>query len=165
MKNMNDFSGGFPQNIQQPDVLSIYGIEIKGKAEDIFYFIERIGGKNGWYSYDPLLTVRGWFSGGYGKYRIENKELKAGGKVDFFDIHSFVRNRELNLMFSMKGIDGEANFYIKELDCERAILASVGRFKFTSLFGKVYWWLIKPFDYLMRRKMLLNIKKYVENDF
>ncbi|MFH1824117.1 MAG: DUF2867 domain-containing protein [Candidatus Firestonebacteria bacterium] len=121
-----------------------------------------MGGKNGWYSYDQLLTLRGIFSGGYPRLRSDDKTLKVGDKVDFFEVVSVERNRSVVLKFVMGILEGETSFYLEPIDERHTRLFNITKLKYKNWFGKVYWTLIKPFDHLMQQKMLSHIKKLVE---
>jgi hypothetical protein len=143
----------------QSNVTASHSIEIAGRPEDIFAYVERIGGENGWYSYDRLLALR----------RIKplqrgGKTLHVGDKADFFTVAVVEPNRELQLKAGRTaGLDDlTATFRLEPIAPLRTRLSVITTFAYLNTLGKVYWAAIKPFDRLLQRKMLRTIKQLVE---
>jgi hypothetical protein len=141
------------------DVTAIHSIEIAAPPEVIFPYIEQIGGENGWYSYDRLLSLRG-----IRPVRSAGRRLSVGDKVDFFTVAVVESNRQVQLKAGRTaGLDDlTATFRLEPLDARGTCLSVTTTFTYLSILGEIYWAVVKPFDRLLQRRMLHTIKQLVE---
>ncbi len=148
--------------ISFPDIEKIVSVKINAEAEKIFYFLERIGGENGWFSYDSSQMMDNLEKG---KLILKENFSKIcpKGKIDLFHIADFEQNKTLRLKFESALAIGENSFFILQDKDGRAELINVYRIKLKNFWGRLYWKLQKPFDGKIRYKMLDNIKKLAES--
>ena len=121
------------------------------RAQDLWRFIEGVGGENGWYSFPLAWAVRGWIDklfGGVGlrRGRRDADELRVGDAVDFWRVEAIDRGTFLRLRAEMR-VPGRAWLELSVRDAEgggseyrqRAVFFPKG------LSGRLYWWAIVPF--------------------
>jgi len=133
--------------------------------EDIWPYIQAIGGKTGYYAADLLWGIRGVldsFSGGVGlnRGRRSAKELWIGDALDFWRVLDCDPPGRLLLLAEMK-MPGQALLEItltriSEKECEITLLS---RFLPTGIFGMVYWYALYPFHQYVFSAMLKGIVK------
>lgn len=150
--------------IEQPDLESVMKIDIGAPAAAIYYYLERMGGDNGYYSYDSFFRLQGAIGKGKPRLRSLDGNLYPGGKIDFFVIEKFETDKMLLLSFKAPGITGESSFYLQENENSITHLSNEVRMNFLSSIGKIYWKIVQPFDFILRKKMLKNIKKFAESE-
>lgn len=135
-------------------------------AADIWRQIESIGGATGWYGADLLWSIRGMIDtavGGAGlrRGRRDPFKLRAGESLDFWRVEEIEHGRYLRLKAEMK-LPGEAWLEF-ELEPASNGLGTVIRQKATyiprGLFGRIYWYGIAPFHFLVFPTMIKNIEK------
>lgn len=148
--------------IEQPDFESVMDIDVKAPAAAIYYYLERMGGDNGYYSYDSLFRLQGAIGNEKPRLRSLDANLYVGGKIDFFVIEKIVTDKMLLLSFKAPGMIGESSFYLNKEGISVTRLSNEVRMKFMSSIGLVYWRIVQPFDHFLRKKMLKNIKKFAE---
>jgi hypothetical protein len=148
--------------ISIPDIEKIVSVKINAEADKIFYFLERIGGENGWFSYDSRQLMENVEKGRLMLKENFNK-LCPKGKIDLFHIADFEKNKKLRLKFESAFAIGENSFFILQDKDGRAELVNVFRIKLKNFWGRLFWKLQKPFDGRIRNKMLNNIKKLAES--
>jgi hypothetical protein len=149
--------------IKTPDAESLLSIEINSSARDVYYYLERMGGDNGWYSYDSIFRLQNAIGKGKPRLRSLDVHVYNGSKIDFFKVEDYKKDEMLLLSFKAVSIIGENSFYLKVMDNGKTMFTNEMRLKFTSSVGRSYWKLISPFDRILRKKMLSNIKKFTEN--
>jgi hypothetical protein len=154
---------GHRKLIETPDAESILSIEINALARDVYYYLERMGGDNGWYSYDSIFRLQGAIGKVKPRLRSLDVHIYHGSKIDFFKVEDYKKDEMLLLSFKAVGMIGENSFYLDLSDNGQTILTNEVRLKFTSSIGKLYWKFIKPFDRILRKKTLSNIKRFAEN--
>jgi len=144
-----------------PDIENVVSVKINAEAEKIFYFLERIGGENGWFSYDSSNLMSNFEKG---KLILKENFSKVcpKGKIDLFHIADFEKDKKLRLKFESALAIGENSFFILQDKNGRAELINVYRVKLKSFWARLFWRIQKPFDGKIRQKMLLNIKKLAE---
>jgi hypothetical protein len=144
-----------------PDIERIVSVKINAEAEKIFFFLERIGGENGWFSYDSSSLMDN-FEKGKLILKENFSKICPKGKIDLFQIADFEKNKKLRLKFESALAIGENSFFILQDKNGRAELINVYRVKLMSFWAKMFWKIQKPFDGRIRKKMLSNIKKLAE---
>jgi len=147
--------------VSLPDIEKIVSVKINAEAEKVFYFLERIGGENGWFSYDSSQLMKNFEKGKL--FLKENfSKINPKGKIDLFHIADFEKNKKLRLIFESAFAIGENSFFILQDKSGRAELINVYRVKLKNFWGRLFWKIQKPFDRRIRNKMLTNIKKLAE---
>lgn len=136
-----------------------YKILLACEPDDIWPFIQRIGGENGWYYGNFLWRLRGWtdqIAGGVGlrRGRRHPEHLSVGDALDFWRVLDIKPPHKLILLAEMK-LPGEALLNIELIPCNRGTQIRVGtRFRPTGLYGIIYWYLLLPFHNLLFGGML-----------
>jgi len=141
-------------------------IEFDRPVEEVMKNIWSIGGKNGWYFGDFLWKIRGFLDqvvGGVGlrRGRRSPDDLKAGDALDFWRVlKADEKDRKLLLYAEMK-LPGEAwlEFNIKKTKEGNNVLIQKATFRPLGLWGRIYWYSVLPFHFLIFPKMAKNIVK------
>jgi uncharacterized protein YbjT (DUF2867 family) len=117
-----------------------------------------IGGKNGWFSSNPLWIIRGIIDklmGGYGlsRGRRDPVELRIGDSIDFWKVVDLKEDERL-LLFSQMKLPGKAwlEFIIKDDN-----LYQTAYFYPHGLLGRVYWYALIPFHFFIFKGMIQKI--------
>jgi len=135
--------------------------------EKIFAPIQCVGGQHGWYAYNWLWRLRGAIDrlvGGVGLRRGRRAacDIRLGDAIDFWRVENYEHNRMLLLSAEMK-MPGRAWLHF-----EVGPHQSGSEVRMTAVFdpvgvwGRVYWFLIYPFHYLVFNGMFQGIVKAVE---
>ncbi|MBK8387895.1 MAG: SDR family oxidoreductase [Saprospiraceae bacterium] len=122
-----------------------------------------IGGVNGWYSSSFLWSMRGLLDktfGGVGlrRGRRDIHDLTEGDAIDFWRV--LVADKEENrlLLLAEMKLPGEAWLEFKILqDEEKATLVQKAVFRPKGLLGRLYWYAVYPFHYLIFPKIVTNL--------
>jgi hypothetical protein len=108
-----------------------------------------IGGRQGYPVLDPLWRLRGavdrLFGGpGLGRSGVPASELRAGDRVDFWEVLEHEFNERLRMRALMK-VPGRAEleFHV-EMEPPYAVLVQTARFMPQGLLGRLYWWFLFP---------------------
>ncbi len=133
--------------------------------ERAFAAIERIGGRNGWYAFDWLWTLRGWIDrliGGPGmsRGRRDAESLSIGDTLDCWRVEICEPPRRLRLAAEMK-LPGRGwlEFEIVPRDGDVTI-HQTAVFDPRGLGGLVYWYAIWPLHEIVFRRMLTGIARH-----
>lgn len=136
--------------------------------ENAFRAIVRIGGAEGWYSFDWLWQMRGLLDlvmGGVGmrRGRRDPEGLQAGDALDFWRVESVVPGEHLQLRAEMK-VPGRAwlRFDILQSDNGESEVQQTAFFEPKGLMGYLYWWVLYPFHLVIFPTMLGSIGKRAE---
>lgn len=149
--------------VDDPKISITRKIEINADTESIFHFIERIGGDNGWYTFNWMIKLRRLFSSRRKSYIRENKILTVGEKVNPFEVVDIEKDSYLVLKFVSNMLDGVFGFYLDFVEsANKTTLYAFTCFDIKNIRGKLYWILIKPFDTILQKRMLANIKTLAE---
>jgi hypothetical protein len=129
------------------------------KAE-LFKTIVSIGGENGWYSYNFLWRIRGFIdkiSGGVGlsRGRRDHHSLRVGESLDFWRVEDIVVNERL-LLFAQMQVPGLAWLEFKLVDNK---LIQSAYFYPKGIWGRLYWYSMKPMHFFIFKNMLKSILK------
>jgi len=129
-------------------------------SEMIFASIQSIGGENGWFRYDWLWKLRGvvdkLFGGpGLNRGRRDPAVLRAGDSLDFWKVIDLKEGKRLLLSSQMK-LPGKAWL---EFSVEDTALVQNVYFLPQGLWGRLYWYLIKPIHILIFSDLAKGIIK------
>ena len=119
-------------------------------SEMIFASIQSIGGENGWFKYDWLWKLRGLVDkliGGPGlnRGRRDPAILRIGDSLDFWKVIDLKKGKRLLLSSQMK-LPGKGWL---EFSVDDTALVQTVHFFPKGLWGRLYWYLIKPFHILI----------------
>jgi uncharacterized protein YbjT (DUF2867 family) len=127
-------------------------------AEAVFKSVCSIGGKNGWFAYDPLWKLRGLFdklAGGAGlnRGRRSQSDLRVGDSLDFWKVVDVVPDERLLLYAQMK-LPGKAWLEFR-IDGDRLVQSAY--FIPKGLWGRLYWYALIPLHALVFRNMIRSV--------
>ncbi len=124
-----------------------------------------IGGNTGWNYGNFLCRLRGFLDklvGGIGlsRGRSGNMELKPGDTIDFWRVLVADRPNRRLLLFAEMKIPGEAwlEFQIEQNN-GLPVLRQTATFRPRGIFGRVYWFIMWPFHFLIFNGMINNLVK------
>jgi uncharacterized protein YbjT (DUF2867 family) len=128
--------------------------------EKIFRTILSIGGDNGWFGYNFLWKLRGFIDkmfGGVGlrRGRRDHHELRVGESLDFWRVEDIVHNERL-LLFAQMQVPGLAWL---EFKITNGTLIQSAYFYPKGLWGRLYWYALKPLHYFIFKNMIQSILK------
>jgi uncharacterized protein YbjT (DUF2867 family) len=135
--------------------------------DEVFAPIQCIGGENGWYGYNWMWKLRGGmdrFSGGVGlrRGRRDPCDIREGDAIDFWRVEKYVKNRLLLLFAEMK-LPGRAWLYFEVGPHEEGSeVRMTAVFDPVGLWGRVYWYTVYPFHFLVFNSMFRGIVKAIE---
>ena len=153
---------GLSQFIEVP----VYGCykDIKTrKVADPVWSLEKIwsiGGENGWYFADLLWNIRGFMDrlvGGVGsrRGRTSQGEIAAGDALDLWRVILADKEEKRLLLYAEMKLPGEAWL---EFSIDKAnILHQTATFRPHGIWGRLYWYSVLPFHFLIFRGMINNI--------
>lgn len=135
-------------------------IEIKN-PQKILEKIWAIGGDTGWYYGDLLWKIRGLmdkFAGGVGlrRGRTNKTTINSGDALDFWRVILADKRAGRLLLYAEMKLPGEAWLEFKISD---NFLYQTATFRPKGLFGRLYWYSLKPIHNIIFKKMLENIGK------
>lgn len=147
-------------------------VPTRAGAHDLFLAFARIGGSNGYYVVDWAWWLRGLADriiGGPGlrRGRRHPTELRVGESLDFWRVVEVDEGRQLVLQAQMK-VPGKAwlTWRIEpdpdspQPDAVR--LRQVAFFAPKGLFGRIYWYAMLPFHWMIFRRMAHSIVEHAE---
>ena len=127
--------------------------------------IWQIGGKRGWYKTDWLWQIRGFLDklvGGVGlrRGRRHPTELKAGDSLDFWRVLLADKQNKRLLLYAEMKLPGEAwlQFRIVE-ENGKNYLEQLAAFRPKGLLGRLYWYSVLPFHFIIFGGMARNLAK------
>ena len=141
----------------------------QASKENAFQAVVRIGGEEGWYTFDWLWQLRGILDrmvGGVGmrRGRRDQETLQAGDALDFWRVESVVPGDHVQLRAEMK-VPGRAwlRFDVSEAENGESVVRQTAFFEPKGLFGLLYWWAVYPFHLFIFPTMLGAIGKRAES--
>jgi uncharacterized protein YbjT (DUF2867 family) len=145
-------------------IVSSRSTRVRGRAEEAFALIQRIGGATGWYAVDWFWGLRGSLDrlrGGAGlrRGRRDPYELQVGDAVDFWRVERLERGRKLLLCAEMK-IPGRL-----WLQFEVQAGSTGAQIRQTTIFdpagyaGLIYWYLLYPVHHRIFGAMLRGLAR------
>jgi hypothetical protein len=126
--------------------------------------IRRIGGRNGWYFANWLWRARGrvdrLFGGpGVDGARRDPDSLAPGDLVDFWRVEDFEPDQHLALIEQMRVL-GVARLHFRvDEDESGTVIHQTATFNPAGVWGRLYWYLLAPFHWLVFRGMLRGIAR------
>ena len=137
-------------------------------SDSAFRAVVRIGGEEGWYTFDWLWQIRGVLDrlvGGVGmrRGRRDANTLQAGDAIDFWRVESVKPGDHLQLRAEMK-VPGRAwlRFDVHDAGNGESEVRQTAFFEPKGLFGFLYWWTMYPFHLFIFPSMLAAIGKKAE---
>ncbi len=132
--------------------------------EKAFQALLMIGGEKGWFRYTWMWRIRGFLdklSGGPGltRGRRDASSLRLGDSLDFWKVADLEPNRRLLLISQMK-LPGKGWF---EFFIDKNRLEITGYFLPKGIWGRIYWYSLKPFHILLYSNLGKNIIKTSRN--
>jgi hypothetical protein len=123
--------------------------------ESVLENIWSLGGKRGWYYANFLWKIRGYLdklAGGVGlrRGRTNRKDINAGDALDFWRVLVADKKGMRLLLYAEMKLPGEAwlEFKIeKKSDCYS--LVQTATFRPKGLMGRLYWYMVFPFHFLV----------------
>ena len=137
-------------------------VRVAASPAAAFRPIERIGGHSGWYAFNWLWTLRGFFDllvGGVGTRRGRSSPvaLRVGDTIDFWRVEVMEPDRRLRLAAEMK-LPGRAWLEFEVTgDGAASTIRQTAIFDPVGLLGKVYWYALYPLHRLVFDGMLRGI--------
>ncbi|GAA4380683.1 SDR family oxidoreductase [Hymenobacter koreensis] len=135
--------------------------------EEVLNNVWRIGGKRGWYKTDWLWRVRGLLdklAGGVGlrRGRRSPTDLRPGDPLDFWRVLVADRAAGRLLLYAEMKLPGEAwlQFRILPNDDGTHTLEQLAAFRPRGLAGRLYWYSLVPFHFVIFKGMIENIVHY-----
>lgn len=127
-----------------------------------------IGGERGWYKTDFLWEIRGLLDkmvGGVGlqRGRRHPMDVKAGDTIDFWRVLAADRKGRRLLLYAEMKLPGEA--WLQFRVCEEPdgnYLEQLAAFRPEGVAGRLYWYAMLPFHYIIFKGMILNLISYKE---
>ncbi|WP_276496419.1 SDR family oxidoreductase [Pontibacter litorisediminis] len=134
--------------------------------EEVLANIWSIGGERGWYKTDFLWRLRGLLDklvGGVGlrRGRRSPTEVRAGDTIDFWRVLLADRQSRRLLLYAEMKLPGEA--WLQFRICEEAdgtYLEQLAAFRPHGLLGRLYWYAVLPFHFIIFGGMARNIVRY-----
>jgi len=139
--------------------------ELSGVApENAFQALLTIGGEKGWFRYNWMWRMRGlWdkISGGPGlsRGRRDAASLRLGDSLDFWKVADLEPNRRLLLISQMK-LPGKGWL---EFSVDEEKLEITAYFLPKGVWGRIYWYTLKPFHTLIYANLGKSILKTARN--
>lgn len=131
----------------------------------VFRSFTAIGGDNGWFTYEPLWVLRGFFDklfGGVGlnRGRRSPTDLRIGDSLDFWKVVD-VRTDERLLLFAQMRVPGKAWL---EFKIEGDHLIQSAYFLPRGLFGRFYWYSLIPLHLFVFRDMIRSVMQRAQDN-
>ncbi|WP_311136783.1 DUF2867 domain-containing protein [Hymenobacter cellulosilyticus] len=135
--------------------------------EEVLQNIWSIGGERGWYKVDWLWRVRGFMDkavGGVGlrRGRRSPSSLHPGDPLDFWRVLVADRAGRRLLLYAEMKLPGEAWLQFRILDNADGshTLEQLAAFRPQGLAGRLYWYSLVPFHFVIFKGMVENIVQY-----
>ena len=137
-------------------------------VEEVLQNIWRIGGERGWYKTDFLWRIRGLLdklAGGVGlrRGRRSPTDLKAGDTIDFWRVLVADEENMRLLLYAEMKLPGEAWLQFKiQQEEDGNYLEQLAAYRPNGLLGRLYWYAVLPFHFIIFGGMIRNIIEYRE---
>lgn len=136
--------------------------------DEVMQNVWSIGGERGWYKVDWLWRVRGLldkFVGGVGlrRGRRSPTHLHAGDQLDFWRVLVADRPGRRLLLYAEMKLPGEAWLQFRIVPDEATDghrLEQLAAFRPRGLAGRLYWYSLVPFHFIIFKGMIENIVQY-----
>lgn len=137
-------------------------VRVAASPADAFRPIQRIGGDTGWYAFNWLWSLRGFFDllvGGVGTRRGRSSPvtLRVGDTVDLWRVEALDPDHRLRLVSEMK-LPGRAWLEFEVTgEGSSSTIRQTAIFDPIGLFGKAYWYALYPLHRVVFDGMLRGI--------
>lgn len=126
---------------------------------DVVDRIWNIGGDKGWYYANWLWQFRGFMDklfGGVGlrRGRKNPDDIEAGDALDFWRVLYANKSEKRLLLYAEMRLPGEAWL---EFQIKNNTLYQYATYRPLGIWGRVYWYLLLPFHYVVFRGMIRNL--------
>lgn len=135
-------------------------------SKDVLNNIMSVGGNRGWYYWDWIWNLRGFFDrvvGGVGlrRGRTSNVNVSAGDVIDFWRVLLVDKIGMRLLLYAEMKLPGEAwlEFKITERNGKKN-LSQIATFRPNGLSGRFYWYAMWPFHLFIFKGMAKEIIDY-----
>ncbi|MCB9039641.1 MAG: SDR family oxidoreductase [Lewinellaceae bacterium] len=139
-------------------------------VEQAWSNVMAIGGERGWYYGNILWKLRGLLDkmvGGIGlrRGRTHPQNIQAGDALDFWRVLVADLKEKRLLLYAEMKLPGEAwlEFHITEEE-GRNLLHQKATFRPSGIWGRLYWYLVLPFHFLIFNRMIRNIERFRPNE-
>ncbi|RSK29583.1 SDR family oxidoreductase [Hymenobacter metallilatus] len=167
-------SGVMPRNYMDHIQIPQYGLltdrqtlRFTRPPREVLQNVWSIGGERGWYKVDWLWRIRGLLDklvGGVGlrRGRRSPTDLRAGDPLDFWRVLVADRAGRRLLLYAEMKLPGEAwlQFRILPHDDGSHTLEQLAAFRPRGLAGRLYWYSLVPFHFIIFKGMIENIVQY-----
>lgn len=141
-------------------------VSFERDAEEVLGNIWSIGGERGWYYANILWSIRGFLDklfGGVGlrRGRTSPDKLAPGDALDFWRVLVADKEGRRLLLHAEMKLPGDAwlEFRIAP-DGIRNKLLQTATFRPNGVLGRLYWFSVLPFHFLIFKRMAINITKW-----
>ncbi|MEM9857407.1 MAG: SDR family oxidoreductase [Bacteroidota bacterium] len=141
-------------------------IKFERNEKEVLENVWQIGGVRGWYFGNFLWKIRGFLDqlvGGVGlrRGRRDAADLKAGDSLDFWRVLKADKEKKQLLLYAEMKLPGEAwlEFKLKQ-KADQKMLFQKATFRPLGLWGRLYWYLVLPFHFIIFPMMAKNIVRY-----
>jgi uncharacterized protein YbjT (DUF2867 family) len=159
------FSKTFKKKLQNRQI-----IETTIDAKKVFYTIQKIGGKVGWFYAGWAWKLRGLFDrliGGVGMRRGRRHpiQIRVGDPIDFWRVEKFQAQSHLKLRAEMK-LPGIAwlEFKVESNSQGNTVFQQIATFEPNGWLGIFYWYILLPAHFFIFKHMAQNIINYSSTD-
>lgn len=135
-------------------------VPLVGSRAEVIARVWSIGGAAGWPSMNWAWRLRGLIDkcfGGIGirRGRRHPQELRAGDALDFWRVLLADRSKGRLILYAEMKLPGEAwlEFAIDDLPNGRHVLRQTATFRPQGLLGRLYWFIVLPFHWLLFPQM------------
>ncbi len=139
---------------------------IKDSLEKTHQRIWAIGGDTGWYFATWMWKMRGNLDqmvGGTGlrRGRRNIQEIVTGDALDFWRVLIADKNQNRLLLFAEMKLPGEAWLEFRTLNKDgRSVFQQTATFRPSGIYGRIYWFMLKPFHFFLFKGMAKRIAGY-----
>lgn len=125
--------------------------------------IWRIGGSTGYYALNWTWHLRGLFDqmiGGVGlnRGRRHPSEIQAGDSIDFWRVILADKDSGHLILYAGMKLPGEAWLQFKfEQENHQCFLVQTATFRPKGILGRLYWYVLIPFHFIIFRKMAMAL--------
>lgn len=167
-------SGVMPRNYMDHIQIPQHGLltdrqllRFRHDPQQVLQNVWSIGGDRGWYKVDWLWRIRGLMDkvvGGVGlrRGRRSPTRLRAGDPLDFWRVLVADKASRRLLLYAEMKLPGEAwlQFRILDNDDGSHTLEQLAAFRPQGLAGRLYWYSLVPFHFVIFKGMIENIVHY-----
>lgn len=140
-------------------------VVLQAAKEECINRIWKIGGNTGWYALDWAWKLRGMIDkciGGVGlnRGRRHPSEIQVGDAIDFWRVLRADKEKADLILFAGMKVPGEAwlEFKIENINGQECLIQTA-TFRPKGILGRLYWYSMAPFHFMIFKKMARMISK------